>query len=856
MPLVPGQKLGPYEIVAPLGTGGMGEVYRARDPRLGRDVAIKISRERFSDRFEREARAVAALNHPHVCTLFDVGPDYLVMEYVEGKPLRGPLPVKTALQYGVQTADALHAAHSHGVVHRDLKPANILIAKSGVKLLDFGLARIDARSAASAAGDLTATVAEPLTKENTILGTLQYMAPEQLEGKPADARSDIFAFGLVLYEAISGKPAFTAASQASLIAAILKEEPPALSTLQPLMPAALERVVRKCMAKDPDARWQSAADLCDELRWISEAPAESAAAPTTGRRKMPGWIVAAVALAIGIAGGMFWQSSRAQAPAVWVATRMGGPSTALYPRISPDGQMLAFLTNVDGLTQVAVMKADGSSWTLLSNQKDSGYVADLAWARDGSKIYFSRYFDRPRGVYSVPLLGGEPRLVRENAAGGYPLPDGSLILASPSAQGYFQLQRFWPETGREELLPVFFDATIEYPSAAVFPDGKEIAVFGMCGATREQAGVARLYALDLESKKARPLESAAETWQSVERPVAAMPDGKSILTAVYTENVLEIVKIPRDGSLRRETLFTVPIPGSARLSLSAGADGSAYLDSWSRPETLLRFANAGGDPEENAMGNTFGFIALLPGGKFLSVSLSGGKQRLTAGPLGSEPRPFLETQEQSMYPLGVSAHGEIAFLLGVPPDQHIALATAREGRILKRFAMQAAGVRNLALSPDGVTLYYSASGAVWSVPVSESSAPRRLIDGDDVAVDPSGRFLYVKQMSKEPPVLLRVPLSGGANEAIPLPGSLHFTTDPLGTSAVDGQGRVVFEISSPDTFFYRTAVYDPATRSVRAVPVRFDGDIWSPIWTPDGRIAAVGARFESSIWRYHPVKRR
>jgi len=209
-----------------------------------------------------------------------------------------------------------------------------------------------------------------------------------------------------------------------------------------------------------------------------------------------------------------------------------------------------------------------------------------------------------------------------------------------------------------------------------------------------------------------------------------------------------------------------------------------------------------------------------------------------------------------MYPMGVSAHGEIAFLLGLPPDQHVALATTREGRILKRFSIKAAGVRNLALSPDGLTLYYASSGAVWSVPVSESSPPRRLIDGDDVAVAPSGRFLYVKQMSKGPNVLVRVPLSGGENEAIPLPESLHFTTDPMGNSAADAQGRRVFESSSPDSFFYHTAVYDPATRSVRAVPVRFDGDIWSPLWTPDGRIAAVGARFESSIWRYHPAKRR
>jgi hypothetical protein len=569
---------------------------------------------------------------------------------------------------------------------------------------------------------------------------------------------------------------------------------------------------------------------------------------------IPKWIPAALALAIGIAGGIFWQSSRTPVPAAWVGTRLGGPSTAFCPRISPDGQMLAFLTMVNGLSQVAVMKADGSSWTLLTTQKDSGYAVDLAWAPDGSKIYFTRYFDRPRGVFSVPLLGGEPRLLRENAAGGYPLPDGSLILAAAASQGYFQLQRFWPETGREELLPVFFDPTIEFPSSTVFPDGKEIAVFGMYGATREQAGNARLYALDLASKKARPLESAFPTWQAVLRPLASTPDGKSILTAVQTEDVFQIVKIPRDGSLRREALFSQPV--TARMYLSTGADGSVYLDSWNRPETLLRFPAAGGDPEENVIGNTFGFVGLLPGGKFLLVALNGGKQRLTAGLPGAEPLPFLETQEPSSSPLGVSTNGNVAFLLGSPPDQRIALAAAREGRILKRFSIKTAGVRNLALSPDGLTLYYATSGAVWSVPVSESSPPRRLVDGDDVAADPSGRFLYVKQLSKDPALLVRVPVSGGAAEAIPLPESLHFTTDEMGCNAVDAQGRVLFEISSPDSFFYRTGLYDPARESITPVPVRFDGDIWNPIWAPDGRIAAIGARFASSIWRYHPAKPR
>ena len=181
MPLAPGTLLGPYEVEAPLGAGGMGEVYKARDTRLNRTVAIKTSRERFSERFEREARAIAALNHPHICTVFDVGPNYLVMEYLEGQPLRGPLPLAQALQYAAQAADALHAAHIKGVVHRDFKPANVLLTKTGVKLLDFGLAEIAAPP--SGGGDNTATILDNLTKENTILGTLQYMAPEQLEGR-------------------------------------------------------------------------------------------------------------------------------------------------------------------------------------------------------------------------------------------------------------------------------------------------------------------------------------------------------------------------------------------------------------------------------------------------------------------------------------------------------------------------------------------------------------------------------------------------------------------------------------------------------------------------------------------------
>src|SRR5882672_7555507 len=309
MALPPGTKLGPYEIVAQLGAGGMGEVYRARDTRLERDVAVKVlpatlaSDANLRQRLEREARAVSKLSHPHICTLHDIGHqdgvDFLVMELVEGETLehrlvKGPLPSDQVLRYAAQIADALAKAHKVGITHRDLKPANIMLTKSGAKLMDFGLAQT-----------VLTMEQSKLTGEGTIVGTFQYMAPEQLEGKEADARTDIFALGEVIYEMATGKPAFTGKSRASLIASILVSEPPPITQLQPLAPPVLERIVKKCLAKDPDERWQSASDLASELEWIAEggSSAMSRAPAIVHKRRMRKiWeigasVVAVVALA-------------------------------------------------------------------------------------------------------------------------------------------------------------------------------------------------------------------------------------------------------------------------------------------------------------------------------------------------------------------------------------------------------------------------------------------------------------------------------------------------------------------------------------------------------------------------------
>ena len=270
MPLSVGDKLGPYEIVAPIGKGGMGEVWKAYDPRLKRDVAIKVSVAQFSERFEREAHAIAALNHSNICQIYDVGPSYLVMEYIEGAPLKGPLPITQALKYAVQICDALDAAQKKGITHRDLKPANILVTKSGIKLLDFGLAKI--AQSAMPISDATLTMA--LTGRNEIVGTLYYMSPEQLHsqatGQEIDARSDIFSFGLVLYEMITGKRAFEGSSPASVVAAIMERPPPSIADVAP---PVLDRVLKTCpLRRTPMNAGKAARDHRErELEWIASA---------------------------------------------------------------------------------------------------------------------------------------------------------------------------------------------------------------------------------------------------------------------------------------------------------------------------------------------------------------------------------------------------------------------------------------------------------------------------------------------------------------------------------------------------------------------------------------------------------
>ena len=448
MTLTAGTKLGPYEIVAPLGAGGMGEVYRARDTRLDRTVAIKILPAQFSSdpirkqRFEREAKTISSLNHPHICVLHDIGQqdgtDYLVMECVEGETLarrleKGPLPFDQALQYGAQIAAALDKAHRSGVVHRDLKPGNIMLTKSGVKLLDFGLAKPVSEAFASGQTlSISPARSRPLTEEGTIVGTMQYMSPEQLEGKETDARSDLFSFGAVLYEMLTGNHAFDGKSHASVIAAILEHEPKPLSAFQPMAPPGLDRLIRTCLAKDPEERIQTAHDVKLQLQWIAEGGSQAGDAGRVSAMRRSweraGWLLAAALSVLLISGGaVWWQASNRRPPRMFFQTSV--PFAAHDLALSPDGHTLALVA----------YSAQANNYVLWTHQVGDRETNSLAgtqgasypfWSPDGKFIGF--FADGK--LKKVQASGGQAQVICDapNGRGGTWNRDG-VILFTPDA---------------------------------------------------------------------------------------------------------------------------------------------------------------------------------------------------------------------------------------------------------------------------------------------------------------------------------------------------------------------------------------------------------------------------------------
>jgi len=532
MALSPGVRLGPYEILDPIGAGGMGEVYRARDTRLDRTVAIKILPTQFSSdpvrkqRFEREAKTISSLNHPHICVLHDVGQqdgiDYLVMECVEGETLgkrleKGPLPLDQVLKFGMQIADALDKAHRSGIVHRDLKPGNIMLTPTGAKLLDFGLAK--ATAPLSSAATLTAaTRNSPVTEQGTIVGTFQYMSPEQIEGKELDGRSDIFSFGAVLYEMLTGQHAFQGKSQLSVASAILEKEPEPISSVKPMTPPALDHAIRGSLAKEVDKRWQSAADLAGELQWIAEGGSQAGAPPPLvfrGKvREGLAWSVATV-LTVALAAVAFLnlreKPSTSVAPVRFHIPAPENTTLGPYLKLSPDGRKLAFETIV-GTDEPRRL------WVYFLESEESRYLtaAESApfWSPDSR---FIGYVSQGK-LKKIEATGGLPRTISDLpgkwGAGAWN-QDDIIVFGSPSglfrvpASGGVPVQITAVDPARKETF---------HAAPSFLPDARHF-VYIRASSDMEKTGT-YLGSVDAKPEQQSSKFLVASNWQPVYSPSA------------------------------------------------------------------------------------------------------------------------------------------------------------------------------------------------------------------------------------------------------------------------------------------------------------------------------------------------
>ncbi len=652
MTLAAGTRLGPYEIVSAVGAGGMGEVYRARDTRLERTVAVKVLPSHMSasaeirQRFEREAKTISQLSHPHICALYDVGregeTEYLVMEYLEGETLsdrlgKGALQVESTLRYGVEIADALDKAHRQGIVHRDLKPGNVMLTKSGVKLLDFGLAKAMAAPAPPSGVTSLPTVmgsANNLTQEGTILGTFQYMAPEQLEGKEADGRSDIFAFGSVLYEMATGRKAFSGASQASLIGAILHTEPAPISTIQSASPPALDRVVKKCLAKEPEDRWQSAADLGSELKWIGESSQAGAAAvgPSTRRARggRLGWIVAGT-LALAFAAGAAWVLPRLHRKAGSAGevrfTLEPPPGMSFWDNgadmdfaIAPDGRQFTFVAiNAAGRNQLCLRPLGAAAARPLPGTEGARWPF---FSPDGLSVGF---FADNR-LKTLSLAGGSPQSITEGRGdmrGAEWRPDGSIFfghvgrgLMRVGAAGGEPTLAFPVDAARKEF-------SIGWP--VFLPDGRQFIYQSVAEDTSERG----LYVTSLDAKKRTRILDSVFKGAWVEPGYLLFMRGASLMAQRLE---LDPPRLSGEPVLVADGLPINPVPGSA--PFTAAGSTILYRSGGGAPGTRLvwfnrtgkRLAEAGPEAADIS-------VSLSPDGTRAAVARINDPSQ----PLGGEP---------------------------------------------------------------------------------------------------------------------------------------------------------------------------------------------------------------------------
>jgi Tol biopolymer transport system component/serine/threonine protein kinase len=820
--LAAGFRLGPYEIQAPIGAGGMGEVYKARDTRLGRTVAVKIlpafaaadpDRRR---RFEYEARAASALEHPNICVLHDIGcetpvhpsrPDspggplhFLVMEYVEGRTLAdrlrtGPLPLGQVLDVGAQIGDALAVAHARGIVHRDLKPANVmLVGSSGaprVKLLDFGLAKLSPQVLEAAADAETVPRRDPLTIPGAFVGTLPYMAPEQLEGKEADARSDVFAFGCVLYEMLTGRRAFAGSSMASVISSIMTGPPPSAASLQPVTPYALDRLISGCLARDRTERRESAHDLAEDLRSIAASdigrlvvPGVTPSTPGSGperkgrRLKIP-WLAIAVAAALVMTAVAVYQRARpgeSDDPVLRAKPTQLTSSPGLQgePALSPDGSQVAFVSDDGGTPHVWLVAADGASTLQLTTGDDPDH--DPAWLQDGSAILFTRIRNGRHGIWRVPRLGGVATLLVADAADPAVSPDGLRLAFVREVARSAEPRVFVAplrNVERAEQRTTDADGKWEHRHPAWSPDGRMLcyrAHYALWTVSPD-GGKAERLTLDNESARhpawssdgrfvyyTSGREGTVALWRvgidNRRSPQRMTPgsgpesdpnvsrDGK---TLVYSTNLEDYNVVVRDlasgvewpfGNRRVEQMPRFSRDGSSVIFVSDRVDGRDEL--WEQP---LADGVASGDARRVTRHDAGDVVhpAVSPDGHWIAYYRVVEDQRdvYIVSMDGVSPVRFTTNPADDIQPAWSPDGSQIAFTSARDGLFHIWVAPAANGRLAgPDHPLTRGPVREMApeWSPDGAWIAYTAeptasTGDVWMMRSDGSGTPQRVTAG-------------------------------------------------------------------------------------------------------------------------------
>jgi serine/threonine protein kinase len=770
MQIEPGTRLGPYEIVSPLGAGGMGEVWRAKDSRLERSVAVKIlpptlaGNAQLRARFEREARAISQLNHPHICTVHDVGneqgTDFLVMELLEGETLadrlaHGPLPLVEVLRYGAQIADALDRAHRAGIVHRDLKPGNVMITKSGAKLLDFGLAR---STASTLSNPETKTEHMPLTAEGTIVGTFQYMAPEQLAGDEADARTDIFALGAVLYEMLTGKRAFQGKTKTSLIGAIIGGPPPRASDVQPMTPPALEHIIMRCLAKEPDDRWQSAHDIAEELRWIGDGSANQSVAvraPLSGGRRDRLFAVASVLLLLSTAA-LAWALWRERAkPRPLLRSSVVAPPDAKFSLSDFHASALSISPNGRWVTYAATTDASGPK--LWIQDLHSGERRKLAeghspfWSPDSRSLAFWS----GNKLRRMDVEGGPPVVIADggNGRGGTWNADGT-ILYTPNWRE--PLHRVSANGGKSvpvtKLDASLGETTHRWPW--FLPDGRHFLFLAGSHATRADSDVNAIYIGSLDSPERTLLLRA--------RSNVVYANGHVLF--VRENSLMAQPFDPDSRKLKGDPVRVAPditgVPGFFRSAFAVSNDGAlVHFSGPAAANRSLKWRTGSGEEVSTVAQLDLGDdLDLSPDDKFAAVIVGDPSDLWLIDLERRTPMRFTSDTMQEYAPVWSPDSSQLAYMNNASTDG-VVMVKPIDGMSAQRTVFELKGKNCMPThwSSDGrmllveVTSADTDSGDVWAVPI-DGAKPYALFatpfDEYEAAFSPDMRWTtYVSEES-------------------------------------------------------------------------------------------------------------